>query len=181
MRWTTVRLALFGVLGVGLAACTPPPAVVAVPEPPPSAAPQPPPPAPVAPALVASNWSFDRSACSAKASGPGLSLDVTTSSTELSLVIRTSRRVSLRPATEVPFAFTGRSGNWTLAGRLTGPRQIAAVSPMSEDAVSRVLVMLSGGTIRISNRRAGLPTLRVPDAGQPGRSWFECVKQRLFP
>jgi hypothetical protein len=51
---------------------------------------------------------------------------------------------------------------------------------MSEDAVSRVLVLLSGGTIRINNGRAGLPTLRVPDAGQPGRSWFECAKQRLF-
>jgi hypothetical protein len=51
---------------------------------------------------------------------------------------------------------------------------------MSEDAVSRVLVLLSGGTIRINNGRSGLPILRVPDAGQPGRSWFECAKQRLF-
>jgi hypothetical protein len=181
MRWTAAGLALFGVLGMGLAACTPAPVVVAVPQPPPPAPPQPPPPPPVAPAPVASNWSFDRTACSAKASGPGLSLDVTASSAELRLVLHMARRVSLRANTDVPIAFTGRSGNWTLAGRLAVPRQLTAASPMSEDAVSRVLVLLSGGTIRISNGRSGLPPLRVPDAAQAGRSWFECVKQRLFP
>jgi hypothetical protein len=181
MRWTAAGLALFGVLGIGLTACTPPPAIVAVPQPPPPAPPQTPPPLPAAPAPVTSNWSFDRSACTAKASGPGLSFEVTASSTELSLVVHTARRVSLRPTADVPIAFTGRSGNWTLAGRLAAPRRIATVSPTSEDAVSRVLVLLSGGTIRIGTGRAGLPILRVPDAGQPGRSWFECVKQRLFP
>jgi hypothetical protein len=180
MRWTAAGLALFGVLGMGLAACTPAPVVVAVPQPPPPAPPQPPPPAPVAPAPVTSHWSFDGGACSAKASGPGLSLDVIASSIQLSLVIHPTRRVSHRVNTDVPVAFTGRSGNWTLAGRVTDVRQIAAVSPMSEDAVSRVLVLLSGGTIRINNGHAGLPILRVPDAGQPGRTWFECVKQRLF-
>lgn len=180
MRWTAAGFALFGVLGMGLAACTPAPVVVAVPQPPPPAPLQPPSPVPVAPAPVASRWSFDRSACSAKASGPGLSLDVTASSDQLSLVIHSVRRVSQRANTDVPVAFTGRSGNWTLAGRVANVRQIAAVSPMSEDAVSRVLVLLSGGTIRISNGRAGLPILRVPDAGQPGRTWFECVKQRLL-
>lgn len=180
MRWTAAGLALFGVLGMGLAACTPAPVVVAVPPPPPPAPLQPPPPPPLPPAPVASSWSFDGSACSAKASGPGLSLDVTASSTELSLVIHAARRVSQRANTDVPIAFTGRAGNWTVAGRLAAPRQITAASPMSEDAVSRVLVLLSGGTIRINNGRAGLPTLRVPDAGQPGRSWFECAKQRLF-
>jgi hypothetical protein len=178
MRWTTAGLALIGVLG--LAACTSPPPVVSAPQPPPPTPPQPPPPAPAAPAPVASSWSFDRSACSAKASGPGLSLDVTTSSAELSFVIHATRRVSQRANTDLPIAFTGRSGSWTVTGRLAAPRQITAASPMSEDAVSRVLVLLSGGTIRINNGRAGLPTLRVPDAGQPGRSWFECAKQRLF-
>jgi hypothetical protein len=180
MRWTGAGLALIGVLGIGLAACTPPPPAVTVPPPPPPPPAQPLPPSPVTPAPVTSNWSFDRSSCSAKASGPGLSLDVIASRTELHLLIHTTHGVSRRANTETPVAFTGRSGSWSIAGRVANAREIAAVSPISEDVVSRVLVLLSGGTIRTGNGRIGVPILRVPDAGQPGRIWFECVKQRLF-
>lgn len=180
MRCTTAGLALIGVLGLCLTACNTPPPVLGMPQPPPPALPQAPPPTPVAPAPVTSSWRFNGSACSARASGPGLSLDVIASGSEVRLLISPTRRISRRVNTDVPVAFIGRSGNWTLAGHISNVRQIAAVSPMSEDAVSRVLVLLSGGTIRTDNGRAGLPILRVPDAGQPGRAWFECVKQRLF-
>jgi hypothetical protein len=181
MRWTAATLALFGVLGTGLAACTTPPAMVAVPAPFPPAAPSPPPTRPVPAPPLASNWSFDRAACRAKASSPGLSLEVTTSGTELKLTVQSVGRLSLRANTRVPIAFTGRSGNWTLAGHVADGRRIVSVSPMDEDAVSRALVLLSGGTIRLGGSRSGLSSLLIPDAGQPGRSWFDCVKQRLFP
>jgi hypothetical protein len=180
MRSRTVGLALSAVLGIGLPACTTPPTVVPVVQQPPAAPPRPPPARPSPPASITSSWSFNENACSAKASGSGLSLDVTASSTELSIVVHALRRVPLRANAGVRIAFIGRSGNWIVTGRLGHSRQIAAVTPLNEDAVSRVLVLLSGGVIRINNGRVGLPIVRVPDAGQPGRSWFECVKRRLF-
>jgi hypothetical protein len=181
MRWTAVRLALVGGLGTGLAACARTPAMVAVPAPFAPAALPAPPVRPVPPSPVASSWSFDSAACRARASSPGLSLEMTASGTELKVTVQKVGRPSLRANTDVPIAFTGRSGNWILAGHVTDGRRLVSASPMDEDAVSRALVLLSGGIVRLGGSRSGLSSLRIPDAGQPGRSWFDCVKQRLFP
>ena len=115
-------------------------------------------PHPSLPASITSSWSFNEKACSANVSGSGLSLDITASGAELSIVVYTLRRVPLRENAGVRIAFAGRSGDWIMTGRLAHSRQIAAVIPLNEDAVSRVLVLLSGGSIRIGNGRAGLPT-----------------------
>lgn len=184
MRVASMCSALLAITTVSLAACTTPPAVVAAPEPLPLPLPLPPtPPArPVAPAPVTATWSFrSGGACSATAANPVLSLEVGASNEALSLELHMSRRVALPANASVPITFSGAAGTWTTAGRLNAPRRVSASGPMTEDAASRVLVLLAGGTIRTGGRQRDVPVLRIPDAGVAGRNWFECVRQRLLP
>jgi hypothetical protein len=181
MRTVLVGLALLGGAAPALTACqAPPKPVVAAPEPaPPALAPPRPPAASFAP--VASTWSFQTGdTCSATASNPVLSLEVSASDSQLQLVLHAARRFRLPAHATVPIAFAGPSGNWTVSGLVT-PGRISAASPMTEYAAGRVLVLLDGGIIQVRKLPNEVPQLRVPSAGSPGRVWFECVRRRLFP
>jgi hypothetical protein len=181
MRAAAVGLALLGVTAVLLTACKPPPEPVVVPEltPPPTASriahPMLRPPVP-------SNWHFQSGdTCSASAISSRISLEVTGTNARLKLVASEARYLDLPGHAAISMTFTGNSGNWTITGRRISRREIAATSPMSEDSASRILVLLDGGIIRIGNLRDNLPPLRIPNAGQPGIDWFECIRERLLP
>jgi hypothetical protein len=130
---------------------------------------------------VGSVWNFQAGdTCSATASNPALSLEVSASNSQLLLVLRASRRSQVSARATVPIAFTGPSGNWTVSG-VAAPGRISAASPMTEYAAGRILVLLDGGVIQARKLHNALPPLRIPSAGAPGRLWFECVRRQLFP
>jgi hypothetical protein len=182
MRSALVGLAFLGLAATSLTGCQTPPAIVALPNPPPVSLLPAPPARPAVRTSVVSTWSFQAGdVCSASARSSSLSLKVSVSSSQLQVVATAAHRVALSVHAAVSVAFTGQSGNWIIPGRLTTRRNIDASSPMTEDAASWVLVLLDGGIIRIGNPRDGLPSLRVPNAGLPGRDWFRCVRQRLLP
>jgi len=182
MRPALVGLALLGITATSLTGCQTPPPTVALPRPGPDLPPPVPPAKPAVRTAVVSTWSFQvGDVCSAFARSPFLSLNVSVSSSRLQVVATAAHRVALSDHAAVSIAFAGQSGNWTVPGRLTARRHIDVSSPMTEDAASRVLVLLDGGVIRVGKPRDGLPSLRVPNAGLPGRDWFKCVRQRLLP
>ena len=180
MRPVLAGLALWGSMAFLLSACQPPPKpVIAGPEPAPSSVARHRPPVVVAP--IDSAWTFQTGEiCTATASNPLLSLDVSASNTQLQLVLHAARRFRLPAHADVAVGFTGPAGHWTIPGVAT-PGRITITDPMTEYAAGRVLVLLGGGVIQVRKVRSGLPPLRVPSAGAPGRAWFECVRQRLFP
>jgi hypothetical protein len=181
MRTVLLGLVLLGGMALALTACeAPPKPVIAAPEPAPPVVPPPRPPA-ASLAPVASTWSFQTGdICSATASNPVLSLEISASDSQLLLVLHAARRFRLPAHATVPIAFAGPSGSWTVSG-LTTPGRISAASPMTEYAAGRVLVLLDGGVIQTRKLPDGVPQLRVPSAGEPGRVWFECVRHHLFP
>jgi hypothetical protein len=108
-------------------------------------------------------------------------LEVTASHDRLLMAADAARQMVLPQEEVLPISFAGNAGSWNLAARRVGPHRIMASNPMEEDAASRILVLLGGGIIRIGPPNLGLPPIRVPNAGAPGREWFECVRHQLFP
>jgi hypothetical protein len=52
---------------------------------------------------------------------------------------------------------------------------------MTEQQAGQILILLGGGIISIGNRTEAAPRLRIPNSGDAGRDWFECVRRQLFP
>ena len=177
MRFALHRLLVLGALLLPLAACEKPPAPAVVGPPPP-----PPPPPPVR-KPVAGVWHFHSGeVCTASASGSALALDVTASSSRLTLNARLSRSTPMPAGRSVAIEFAGAAGNWTVMGRKAAShRMVASQQPMAEEQAGQILVLLGGGTVRVGKPNEGLPPLQVPNSGVAGGDWFECVRRQLFP
>lgn len=184
MRFAPAGLPIILMIALSLAECapTPPPVAesVAIPEP---QKPKPPRQPPSTPEPVVATWKFqeDGESCKAAATNPALTLEIAVSDDRLELLAQAKMRPALRRGAHAAIAFSGGSGAWTASGRLTAAHVISASQPMGEAAVGRVLVLLSGGTVQVGGPHSRLPSLRVPDAGAAGRTWFACVRRRLFP
>jgi hypothetical protein len=184
MRSASAGLPIALMVMLSLAGCGTPPSPAAGPvvTPEPKKA-EPPRQPSIAPQPVTAMWKFLESGeiCKATATNPAVTLDVTVSDDRLLFLARARTRPALRRGSHTPIAFTGTSGSWTASGRLTTSHVVSASQPMDEAAVGRVLVLLSGGTLQVGGPHSKLPSLQVPDAGPAGRTWFECVRRRLFP
>ena len=78
-------------------------------------------------------------------------------------------------------AFSGAGGAWNVTGHGAASRRVVASQPMTEDQAGQILVLLGGGRINVGTRSLGVPELRIPNGGAPGRDWFACVRRQLFP
>jgi hypothetical protein len=126
-------------------------------------------------------WNFAAgNTCTATVSSPLLSLDISVADSKATFTAQVSRGSPTPRGAAISIAYTGDSGSWTVIGRGAGPRQIAAIEPITDEGASRILFLLNGGTIRIGKANERVPVMRVPNAGQVGRAWFECVRKSLF-
>lgn len=123
-------------------------------------------------APMTGTWAFDRAACKATASSSGPVLELSASRSGAVIALR--YRAGPAPRGAAPLRLSGPAGSWSLPGRaVKGAVRIAR--PLDEDAASRMLLLLGGGTV---NAGTG-PALVVPPAGDAGRDWFECVRGHL--
>lgn len=176
MCWGLLPALAVALLVMGCAA-TPPPVVVA----PPVAAAQPPPAPPAAPRWLALRWTFraDDAACRAVATGRGAAVSVTVTRDMVGLAARlTAPAGQARPAGGT-VQFQGAAGAWSVPLTQGGRRTAALTGGLNEDAVGRVLVMLSGGRLQVGRAGAGWPVLLLQASGNPGKLWFECVRRQL--
>jgi len=131
---------------------------------------------------VNATWSFGADdSCTATVGSPVLSLDVSVGANKARFSAWVSPGSPFPRGAVVPIAYSGASASWTITGRSAGSRRIIAIEPMAEEQASRILFLLDGGTIRLGKANEGVPVLRVPNAGQDGRVWFECVRKSLLP
>lgn len=120
-------------------------------------------------------WTFedDDGTCKAVATSPDAVLELTADRSAATVVVR-YKGATLRGA--APLRLSGPAGSWSLPGRTVG-RAVQASGTMDENAASRLLVLLSGGTLSVG--RAG--GISLPNAGPAGKTWFECVRRQLLP
>jgi hypothetical protein len=160
---------LLALLPVCCAAPQPPPKP---PEPAPEA--QAPPPRQARPILRAA-WSFQSTpdACVAVAKAGAASLQI---SVRREGPIRLT--ISLpgdTPASPVA-RFSGPAGRWLITGIHGGPHAAVFTLDRNETSLSRILVLLSGGTLTLEPAGGDLPILSLPESGADGQQWFGCVR-----
>jgi hypothetical protein len=176
MRFGLLQQMLAGAMVLSLLACEKPPAPVHVAPPPPPASPPP------VRRSASAIWTFHSSdVCTASASSNALTLDVTASSSVLTLSARMGRGTLMPVGRSVAIEFAGTAGNWKVTGRKTSWHRLIASQPMTEDQAGQILLLLQGGVVRVGTPEEDLPPLQVPNSGVPGRDWFECVRRQLFP
>jgi hypothetical protein len=129
------------------------------------------------------SWTTFRAAdsgCTATASGGHLGLTATVRRTgSMRVSVALPAKMAARLGRMVRVQFTGPAGDWQLRG-VRAPRSVEIVLPLDDVALSRVLVLLSGGTLAVGSTGQGVPSLRLPAAGDAGRHWFECTRDQLI-
>jgi hypothetical protein len=173
----------FAAVVVLLAGCSTPPPDIVKPEVTAPAVLLPTPPAPRA--VVRTNWTFTSGAdeCVAVAAGEGTSLRVTVRrdapiSLDLSLATFLQRRLAAHAA--IPLRFAGSAGRWQVSARQTASRQLAVTLGSGDSALSRVLVLLSGGAMDVENPERVVLSLIIPPSDAPGQLWFDCARGKMM-
>jgi hypothetical protein len=168
------RLAALVLFLTGCAA-EPPPVEEKVEAPPPVVAPV----VPRAPRVLATTWSFDTTndECSAVAASGRTSLQVAVRR-NAPIRMTVSLPGPLPPEKRVPLAlrFNGPAGRWQVNARPMGSRQFAAALGSDDIALSRVLVLLSGGVLEVGDQTHAIPSLGLPPSEVQGRVWFDCAR-----
>jgi hypothetical protein len=156
------------------------PVCCAAPQPPP----KPPEPAPEAQAppprhpprpILRTAWSFQSTpdACIALAKAGAASLQI--SVRREGLIRLTISLPGDAPAKPVA-RFTGPAGRWLIPGIHPAPRVELFTLARDETSLSRILVLLSGGTLNLQPAGGDLPILSLPESGAEGQHWFACVR-----
>lgn len=161
-------------LALSAACCTTPSAPPNSAEPAPEVLGPPPPPAP-RPVLRAA-WSFQAKpdACTAIAKAGATSMQIVVRREGL---IRLTVAVRGDAPAKPVVHFDGPAGRWLIAGGPAGPRLEGFYLARDETSLSRILMLLSGGTLNLEPRGEDLPILSLPESGAEGQQWFACVRR----
>jgi hypothetical protein len=147
---------------------------------PPPTAPAPPPPPPPAKAarpVVHAAWTFR--------TGPDCIALATAGRVRLTVAVRRSGPVRLTvvmpaEATRRPIAqFRGPAGAWSIHGIVSGREAVFSMR-RDMDALSRVLMLLSGGMLALEPSDGDLPILDLPPSGGEGQQWFDCARNSVI-
>ena len=131
--------------------------------------------------VVRTSWAFSASdeECTAQAAAAGNSLAVTVSrDTPIRVAVTLAAPVQA-PAT-AQLRFTGPAGGWQAIARRVAPRQVAVTLGADETALSRVLVLLSGGTLEVGAPAQPITTFNIGPSEAPGQDWFDCARAKTL-
>lgn len=142
--------------------------------------PAPPPEPPVSHAA----WTGDDAACPGivRLRGSGFGLKVPqpdASSIVLTAAMSWHGAPQSRRISAATMKFTGFRGSWQLAGWLQGNTSVFRLRA-DDDALGRILALLSGGTIEIGYGRRVRKIVTVPTSGTLGEKWFECARSKII-
>jgi hypothetical protein len=152
----------------------------APPPPPKPAAPAPevlgPPPPHAARPVLHGAWSFQAKpdACIAVAKAGATSLQI---AVRRDGPIRLTMSVPGDAPAKPVVHFNGPAGRWLVPGTPAGRRQDVFSLARDETALSRILMLLSGGTLNLEPPGEDLPILSLPESGAEGQQWFACVRR----
>ena len=137
---------------------------------------------PPPPRTLRAAWKFDSSQneCVAVAAAGSTSLRVTVrDEAPIRLVVVLAPVFTDTPAV-VPLHFTGPAGNWQITARRAGRNTLGVSLSDNNAALSRVLVLLSGGTLEIGAPPHIIVTFAISPSDTNGQNWFDCARQKAF-
>ncbi len=130
---------------------------------------------------VRTEWTFNSGddECAAVAAATGISFTVTVRrNAPVRLVVTLAAPVHGPAST--PLRFEGPAGAWLVAARHAGARQFAVVLGSDETALSRVLVLLSGGVLELGESVQPIVSLAIGPSDEQGQSWFDCARHKML-
>jgi hypothetical protein len=164
----------FALMALALTACATQQSAA---PPPPSPTRAPPPRPPPAPRAVAhATWTFERQPDECRATAHAGHLTLSVVAHDARPIVLTLSPVPPRPHGHLELHFTGPAGNWELTAAKTRYRSAVASFGSGDIGLSRLLLMLSGGTVTAGPAGSGVPLLSLPPSGAEGGRWFDCVR-----
>jgi hypothetical protein len=130
---------------------------------------------------VRTSWTFRTSEdeCAATAEGTGTSLIIAIRrDTPIRLVLSLPAQPERTPVA-VPLRFNGLAGNWQVSARRTA-RQVTVTLGSDDAALSRILVLLSGGVLEVGEAAQPLVALVISPSEAPGQIWFDCARAKML-
>ncbi len=80
----------------------------------------------------------------------------------------------------VPLRFTGPAGLWQVSARRTAARRFAVTLGSDDKALSRILVLLSGGMLELGQPAQPIVSLVISPSDAQGQSWFDCARGKML-
>jgi hypothetical protein len=121
-------------------------------------------------------WSFqtEPDACTAVAKAGAAALQIAVRREgRIRLTVSVPAGAPAKPAVR----FNGPAGRWLIPGSPAGPRQDVFTLARDDISLSRILMLLSGGTLNLEPPGEDLPILSLPESGAEGQQWFACVRR----
>jgi hypothetical protein len=132
---------------------------------------------------VHTTWTFRSSdeECVAVASGAaGTSVLITIRrDAPIRLVVSLQSQQVNGPAT-VPLRFTGPAGLWQASARRTAVHRFAVTLGSDDKALSRILVLLSGGMLELGEPAQPIVSLAISPSDAQGQTWFDCARGKML-
>jgi hypothetical protein len=142
------------------------------------------PPAPRAPrpVVIQTTWNFDAGTdgCVAVASSGRTSLHVAVRrNASIQMTVSLARSLPPGKPTSIALRFNGPAGRWQVNARRVDSRQLSAELGTDDTALSRVLVLLSGGVLEVGDPNQAIPGLGLAPSEARGRVWFDCARENM--
>jgi hypothetical protein len=80
----------------------------------------------------------------------------------------------------VSLRFAGPAGNWQVTAREAGGNSLAATLGADSSALSRVVVLLSGGSLNVGVPPHAVVTLALRPSDVGGQNWFDCAREQMM-
>jgi hypothetical protein len=131
--------------------------------------------------VVRTSWTFNSAddECAAVAAAAGMSILVAVRRDAPIRLVITLASPSHGPS-RVPLRFTGPAGGWQVAARQTAARQIELALGSDEIALSRVLVLLSGGMLAVGEPAQPIVSFVIGPSDSQGQIWFDCARGKML-
>jgi hypothetical protein len=135
--------------------------------------------------VVRTTWNFVSGSdqCVAVAAAGATSLRIAVSrAAPIRLTLSLAMQLWWSPASHaaVPLRFNGPAGRWQVTAQPSGNRQIIVTLGSDESALSRVLVLLSGGVLDVIEAERIVVSLVVGPSDAQGQLWFDCARSKMI-
>jgi hypothetical protein len=135
--------------------------------------------------VIRTTWTFatENDECVAVAAGGGTSLRVTIRrDAPINLVVTLAPPLEHRlvPHAAIPLRFAGSAGHWQVSAQQTASHQLAVTLGSGDIALSRVLVLLSGGVLDVQSPEQLILSLTIVPSEAAGQLWFDCARHKMI-
>jgi hypothetical protein len=134
--------------------------------------------------VIRTAWAFESAndSCIAVAAAGDTALRLTIRRNEpIRLVLDLAPPIDRLPAghAAVPLRFAGPTGSWQVSAQPSARHHLTAALGATDTALSRVLVLLGGGTLDVGSQDQ-VSAIGIAPSDVQGQTWFDCARNKAI-